>query len=87
MPHILIQHEVEDFTTWKEAYDSRADVHDAAGFKELQILQGLDNPNNIVVLFFNANIERAREYLNSDDLKQAMQGAGVIGAPQIIELQ
>ena len=68
-------------------YDSRADVHDAAGFKELQILQGLDNPNNIVVLFFNADIERAREYLNSDDLKQAMEGAGVIGAPQIIELQ
>jgi hypothetical protein len=47
----------------------------------------LDNPNNIVVLFFNANIERAREFLNSDDLKQAMEGAGVIGAPQIIELQ
>ncbi|MDB4738024.1 hypothetical protein OAF75_04225 [Verrucomicrobiales bacterium] len=87
MPHILIQHEVEDFATWKEAYDSRTDVHDAAGFKELQILQGLDNPNNIVILFFNPNIERAREYLNSDDLKQAMEGAGVIGAPQIIELQ
>ena len=31
MPHILIQHEVEDFATWKEAYDSRADIHDAAG--------------------------------------------------------
>ena len=87
MPHILIQHKVEDFATWKEAYDSRTDVHDAAGFKELQILQGLDNPNNIVILFFNPNIERAREYLNSDDLKQAMEGAGVIGAPQIIELQ
>ncbi|OUV11964.1 MAG: hypothetical protein CBC46_09345 [Verrucomicrobiaceae bacterium TMED86] len=87
MPHILIQHEVEDFATWKEAYDSRTDVHDAAGFKELQILQGLDNPNNIVILFFNPNIERARGYLNSDDLKQAMEGAGVIGAPQIIELQ
>ena len=87
MPHILIQHEVEDFATWKEAYDSRTDVHDAAGFKELQILQGLDNPNNIVILFFNPNIERAREYLNSDDLKQVMEGAGVIGAPQIIELQ
>ena len=87
MPHILIQHEVEDFATWKEIYDSRADVHDAAGFKELQILQGLDNPNNIVILFFNANIERAREYLDSEDLKLAMQGTGVIGAPQIIELQ
>jgi hypothetical protein len=47
----------------------------------------LDNPNNIVLLFFNPNIERAREYLNSDDLKQVMEGAGVIGAPQIIELQ
>ena len=87
MPHILIQHEVEDFATWKEAYDSRTDVHDDAGFKELQILQGLDNPSNVVILFFNPNIERAREYLNSDDLKQAMEGAGVIGAPQIIELQ
>jgi len=29
------------------------------------------------------NLERARNFVASDDLKQAMQGAGIVGEPEV----
>ncbi|MFL2436462.1 MAG: hypothetical protein ACJ0IZ_08100 [Verrucomicrobiales bacterium] len=46
--HILVQHEVEDFEVWKKVYDEDEPARAAAGFKEITLYQGLDNPNNVV---------------------------------------
>ena len=51
--HILVQHEVEDFEVWKKVYDEDEPARAAAGFKEITLYQGLDNPNNVVAIFSN----------------------------------
>ena len=72
---------------WKKVYDEDEPARAAAGFKEITLYQGLDNPNNVVAIFSNDDVEKAREFLQSDHIKEAMQSAGVVSEPQFIELQ
>ena len=45
--------------------------------------QAADNPNDITVTHDFANLEAAQAFAKSDELKTAMHGAGVVGAPTI----
>jgi len=87
MPHLLIHHKVRDFRTWKSAYDAHKPARDAAGINELHLLQGYEDPNDVVALFESADIKNIRAFALSRDLKETMNRAGVIGTPVIIELQ
>ena len=87
MSYLLIHHKVENFDTWKRAYDDHRVARNVSGLKELRLLRGLSDPNDVVLLFEARDLEKARAFAHSDDLRQAMKGAGVIGAPEILELQ
>jgi hypothetical protein len=87
MAHLLIQHAVEDFSTWKAGYDDHKPVRDGAGLTELHLLQGYEDPNYVVLMFETNDLAKAREFTTSDDLKEVMARLGVIGAPQVVELQ
>ena len=87
MPHLLIHHQVQDFATWKAGYDDHKPVRDGAGLKELHLLQGAEDPNDVVILFEADDLAKAREFVNSDDLKETMARLGVVGKPTIVELR
>ena len=87
MSHLLIHHHVQDFTTWKAGYDDHKSVRDSSGLKELHVLQGLEDANEVVILFEAEDIAKARDFMSSDDLKETMARLGVIGAPRVVELQ
>lgn len=87
MPHLLIHHKVRDFRAWKSAYDAHQPARDAAGIKELHLLQGYEDPNSVVALFEAADIKNIRAFASSRDLKETMNRAGVMGTPVIVELQ
>ena len=87
MSHLLIRHKIGDFDTWKRAYDEHRVARNVAGLKEVHLLRGVSDPNDIVLLFEARDLDKARVFARSDDLRQAMQGAGVIGTPEILELE
>jgi hypothetical protein len=87
MPHLLIHHKVRDFGAWKAGYDAHKPARDAAGIRELHLLQGYEDPSSVVALFEAKDIEDIRAFAASPDLKKAMSRAGVMGTPVIIELQ
>jgi hypothetical protein len=41
------------------------------------------NPNDITVTHEFGSVEAAQAFANTDELKKAIQGAGVVGAPTI----
>jgi len=47
------------------------------------VYQAADNPNDITVTHDFATVEAAHAFVNSEELKSAMQNAGVVGAPTI----
>ena len=87
MPYLLIRHKVEDYDRWKKAFDDHASIREAAGSKGGHIFRSADNPNEVVAIMEMEALDRARQFVGSDELRQAMQKAGVTGPPDILFLE
>ena len=83
MPYLLIHHTVEDYDRWKPVFDEHAPLRQAAGSKGGYLFRSADNPNEVVMIMEMEDLDRARQFVGSDDLRQAMQKAGVTGPPEI----
>jgi hypothetical protein len=81
MPYLMIRHKVADFAQWKPLYDAHHSARAAAGLSDRLILRGLDNPNEIVLLFEVADVNKARAFVTSPGLRVAMEKAGVVDRP------
>ena len=86
MPHLLIRHKVADFAQWKPVYDSHKSAREDAGLKLLHLWGSEEDPNEIVILFEASDVAKAKELINSVDLKKSMEASGVQGPPQILFL-
>jgi hypothetical protein len=83
MPYLLVRHKVSDFSKWKPVYDAHLPVRQAAGLKEKHLLRNVDNPNETFILFEAEDIQKAKEFASSADLRETMQKAGVVDKPDI----
>jgi heme-degrading monooxygenase HmoA len=85
--HLLIRHKVADFAKWKPVYDAHASAREKAGLKEVYLLRNVDEPNEVILLFSVQDIDKAKAFAASDDLRQAMQKAGVSDKPDVYFLR
>jgi heme-degrading monooxygenase HmoA len=87
MAYMFVRHSVEDYQAWKSVFDSVGDLRRRNGEKSYQILRQDNGSNNLVALFEWDNLDNARKYAASPELKEAMQRAGVTGKPEILFLE
>jgi hypothetical protein len=87
MAYLLVRHKVTDFAKWKPIFDAHESARVAAGLNARQILRGIDNPNEVVILFEASDVAKARTFVSSPGLKTVMQAAGVIDKPDLYFLQ
>lgn len=84
MPYVLVtKHVVEDYAKWKTAFDEARDARHAAGEKTYHIFLTKGEPHKLMLLFEWDDLEKARKYFGSEDLRKTMRQAGVIGQPEI----
>ena len=83
MAYLLVHQNVADFTKWKQGFDEHQAMREAAGSKGGQVLQSADDPNEVIVMMEWDTVEKARAFAQSDDLRQAMERAGVTSPPRI----
>ena len=83
MTYLLIRHKVKDFVAWKAAYDRHADARRSAGLAESHLMRSIDDPNEVVILFTATDVDKAKAFTISDELRSAMHGAGVVGKPDV----
>jgi heme-degrading monooxygenase HmoA len=84
MVYIQVQHTVEDFQRWKAAFDENASARKAGGGTgKNDILRDAENPNQLVVLLEWDELGKARQFAQSQELREAMQNAGVVGPPTV----
>jgi hypothetical protein len=83
MATMFVRHTVSNYKTWRKAYDDFAPIQKAKGVTAQAVYQAADNPNDITVIHEFATVEVAQAFLKSEELKTAMQKAGVVGAPTI----
>ena len=83
MPLLVIRHKVKDFAIWKAAYDSHAGARAKGGLTNGRVTRSVDDPSELVLIFDAADLAQAKAFCASDDLKAAMQSAGVSDLPNI----
>jgi quinol monooxygenase YgiN len=83
MATLFVRHKVKDFGTWKAAYDMFDAERKTMGVTGHGVYQADDNPNDITVYHHFDNMEAAKAFAGSARLKEIMEGAGVVGAPDI----
>ena len=87
MVHVLVRHKVSDFTRWKAAFDSDLSARKHAGETGFRLFHHLDDPLDIFLLLDWESAEQARKFMNSSQLQDRMQQAGVLGTPHIEYLE
>ncbi len=81
--YMLVRHKVRDFKAWKAGYDEHRPKRDAAGLSEMHLLHNSEDPNEVIALFSANNLDDARAFATSEDLRETMQKVGVIDKPDI----
>ena len=87
MMHMLIRHKVADFAKWKPEYDAHLSARQKAGLKEEHLFRNADNPNEVLLLFSVEDVDKAKAFGASGDLRQAMEKAGVSDKPDVYFLK
>ncbi len=81
MPYALVRHKVEDYERWKPVFDEDSENRKAAGSKGYRLFRNSDDPNETFILFEVEDIEKYRQFGQSEELRQKMQQAGIADKP------
>ena len=87
MPYLIIRHKIEDYDRWKPVFDDHGPTRAEFGSTGYQLFRLEDDPNELVTIFEVNDLDKARALVASDDLREAMQRAGVADQPDIYFLK
>jgi heme-degrading monooxygenase HmoA len=87
MTYVLVIHTVEDYAKWKIVFDEHGTIRKAKGSKGASILSNTTVPDQIVIITEWEDMEAAKNFAEAEDLKIAMQKAGVVGIPAVYYLE
>ena len=83
MAYLLVRHKVKDFSEWKSGFDAHASFRKKGGSKGGYLFRNEDDPNEVIVVLKWDDLEKARTFANSEELKKTMEKVGVIDKPDI----
>ena len=83
MTNLICRNKVADFVQWKRVFDSHADAQRHAGLRLERIWRGVDDPNEVFMLFAVDDLDQARAFVTSPTVPQAQETSGLIGQPDI----
>lgn len=83
MAAVFITHKVEDFNRWLEAFEAHAPHRAEMGAHKSIVWQHEDDPNMVSAIIKTNDMAKAHEFVCSENLKQAMEAAGVVSQPVI----
>jgi len=84
---MLTKFEVEDFPRWKAVFLAAESIRTAAGAKNVQIFQGSENSNMLMVITEWDSLEKAKAFSQSPGLREAQQKSGLLSKPEVFELK
>ena len=87
MPYMLVRHKVEDYEKWKPVFDDHQATRREGGAKGGFLFRNADDRNETLILLEWRDLEDARRFARSEDLREAMQRAGVAEQPDIYFLE
>lgn len=83
MVRVFVRHRVADYEAWRRVYDDFEPQRGPLGVTGHAVYRAVGDGNDVTVTHDFDDAEAARAFADSDQLKEAMQQAGVQGPPDI----
>lgn len=80
---MVVSHHVKDYATWRPFFDKDEANRQAANMKVLGVFQDAADPNYVSVTVAVTNVEAAKQFAASEELKKVMTEAGVTDQPEV----
>lgn len=77
MPTVIMQHRVKDYDAWRPHFDLHESKRLEYGISYARVYCNASDSNDLVLLFDVTDEARAKEFGESDELRNAMEAAGV----------
>ena len=87
MIYALAIQKIKDYDKWKEVFDEHGKVRMIKGSKGAIIYRNTNDPKQLVIITEWEDMESAKNFSLSEDLKATMEKAGVIGLPELHYLE
>jgi len=82
--YALVEHEVKNFSVWKKHFDKSKKERKMGGATGKEsIFRDIKNPNKLIIGMEWDNKRNFEKTINSDEIKQVMEEAGVIKVPSV----
>ena len=79
----LMTHTVKDYARWRPIFDADSNNRKAMGLETVVVGREIDHPNNIMMVYTIADIQKVKDFSTSPALKEKMKAAGVISKPDV----
>jgi erythromycin esterase-like protein len=83
MPALAVQLTIGDYAKWRPAFDKHKPLRDKAGFTNTKVYRNADDAKELMVWSEVSDVAKARDALTGQEIRSAMQEAGVVGPPKI----
>jgi hypothetical protein len=83
MNYVMVHHRVQNYSRWIGEYEAHGPERTKAGLSEVRLMQGVEDENDVTLLFEAKDLDKAKAFVVSNNLKDAMKKAGVVGAPEV----
>lgn len=77
MVRLFVRHNVAEYEAWRKVYDEFDAQRRPMGVTDDGVFQAIDNPTDVTVWHDFVSADAARAFVSSEELKDAMQRAGV----------
>jgi hypothetical protein len=81
---MAVTHIVKDFDVWKKSFDEHESMRTASGITLRAMGRDMKNPNKVLIFLKIDDLQKAKDFSVSANLKEAMQKSGVISKPEVI---
>ncbi len=85
--YAIARYRIRDLGQFKAEFDQVSAQLPQWGFSRTWLDRNVDDPNEIVVMHECQNLDRAHEFFGSDEYRQCVRKAGVIGEPRVMFME
>src|SRR4029077_11238047 len=83
MVAVIVRHKVKDFDAWKPLFDEHGEVRRRDGALGHQLYRVTGDPQDVIIVNEFKDASAAQAFLADSSLREVMDRAGVISAPDI----
>jgi hypothetical protein len=80
---IYARHPIKEYPHWRRTFDAHEPRRREYGITVSRVQRNVDRPLEIIITLEAADLARAREFIESVELRTAMLDAGVVGRPEL----